>query len=146
MCVKGLFSRECTTFNLKASKKMEIIDELIELLAKENKINDKIAFKKAVLAREEEFSTGVGMGVAIPHAKGTMVNEAAIAFCKSSEPIDFEAIDGEPAQFFFMIAVPSIKSEIHLKAIAEICRKLINKDVRDQLIKTDNYDEFLNIW
>lgn len=144
--LKDMFSKERVIFELKSKSKEEVINELIQILADDGKVNDKAKFKAAVLKREEEFSTGIGMGIAIPHGKSEAVNEASIVFGRSTAGIDYDSMDGEPAHFFFLIAVPVESSDIHLKALSEISRKLMHADVRANLLKAQNYDEFINVF
>lgn len=144
--IKDMFSKERVCFNLKAKTKQEVLDELIELLVADGKVSDKVIFKEAVLKREEEFSTGIGMGIAIPHGKSDSVKEACIVFGKSEKGIDYESMDEKPAFFFFLIAVPLAASDIHLRALSEISRKLMHSEVREQLLKVNSFDEFINVF
>lgn len=146
MSVKDMFSKERVTFNLKAATKNEAIDELIDLLAKDGKITDSEEFKKAVLKREEEFSTGIGMGIAIPHGKSEAVKEASIVFGKSERGIDYESMDEKPAYLFFLIAVPNESTDLHLRALSEISRRLMHAEVREQLMKAENFDDFVKVF
>jgi len=90
MELKDMFSKERIVFDMKSKTKNEALEELIGLLVKDNKVNDPEVFKNAVLKREEEFSTGIGMGIAIPHGKSNSVKEASIVFGKSPEGIDYD--------------------------------------------------------
>ena len=102
MEIRDMFSKERVNFDLKATTKEDVLDELIDILYKDRKITDREEFKKAVLKREEEFSTGIGLGIAIPHGKSAAVKEASIVFGKSKKGIDFNSMDGEPAYLFFL--------------------------------------------
>jgi len=144
MTTKDMFSRERVTFNLKSETKKDVIDELIDILIAEGKVSDKEAFRAAVLHREEEFSTGIGMGIAIPHGKSDAVNEASIVFGRSDAGIDYESMDDLPAHLFFLIAVPMESSDLHLRALSEISRNLMHKEMRDQLMSCQTYEEFIN--
>ena len=146
MSTKDMFSEGRVSFNLKATTKDEVIDELIEILEKDGKILDKMQFKAAVLKREEEFSTGIGMGIAIPHGKSSAVKEASIVFGKSEKGIDYESMDGEPAHLFFLIAVPEDSNDVHLRALSEISRKLMHTEVREQLLSAQSYDKFITVF
>lgn len=138
-----LFSKERVKFDLEAKTKEQVIDELIEILDKDGKLIDKAAFKEAVLKREEEFSTGIGMGIAIPHGKSDAVKEPAMVFGRSNEGIDYESMDEKKAFLFFLIAVPEKSSDLHLKALAEISRKLMHKEIKEQLMTCETYDCFI---
>lgn len=144
MTTKEMFSKERVTFDLKSQTKKEVIDELIDILIADGKVNDKDAFREAVLKREEEFSTGIGMSIAIPHGKSDSVNEASIVFGRSNVGIDYESMDDLPAHLFFLIAVPMESSDLHLRALSEISRNLMHKEVRDQLMNCQTFEEFIN--
>ncbi|MGB4588403.1 MAG: PTS sugar transporter subunit IIA [Clostridiaceae bacterium] len=144
MTTKEMFSKERVTFDLKSQTKKEVIDELIDILVADGKVNDKDAFREAVLKREEEFSTGIGMSIAIPHGKSDSVNEASIVFGRSDAGIDYESMDDLPAHLFFLIAVPMESSDLHLRALSEISRNLMHKEIRDQLMNCQSFEEFIN--
>lgn len=146
MELKNMFSKERVNFDLKSSTKDEAIDELAEILYKDGKISDKGEFVKAVFKREEEFSTGIGMGIAIPHGKSKAVIEPSIVFGRSNRGIDYDSLDGKPAYLFFMIAVPEESSDIHLRALSEISRKLMHEDIRKRLQKAESFEEFIDIF
>ncbi|QAT41346.1 PTS sugar transporter subunit IIA [Clostridium sp. JN-9] len=143
MSTKDMFSKERVSFDLKAVNKNQAIDELIDILYKDGKISDKEEFKKAVLKREEEFSTGIGMGIAIPHGKSKAVVEPSIAFGKSTKGIDYESMDDKPAYLFFLIAVPEESSDVHLKALSEISRKLMHSEIREMIMNATSFEEFI---
>ena len=144
MTTKEMFSKERVTFDLKSQTKKEVIDELIDILVADGKVNDKDAFREAVLKREEEFSTGIGMSIAIPHGKSDSVNEASIVFGRSDAGIDYESMDDLPAHLFFLIVVPMESSDLHLRALSEISRNLMHKEIRDQLMNCQTFEEFIN--
>lgn len=146
MEIKDMFSKERVCLQLGAENKLEAIDELIDILVKDGKINDKETFRKAVLKREEEFSTGIGMGIAIPHGKSDSVNEAAIVFGKSNQGIDYGSMDDKPAHLFFLIAVPQDSNDIHLRALSQISRKLMHTDVRNAIMNSSNFEEFIKVF
>lgn len=146
MSIRDMFSKDGVTFDLKSTTKDEVIDELTELLVINGKILDRDKFKKAVLEREAEFSTGIGMGIAIPHGKSEAVKEASIVFGKSDKGIDYESLDGELAHLFFLIAVPKESDDIHLRALSEISRRLMHDEVRAQLLVTKSYEEFIKVF
>jgi fructose-specific phosphotransferase system IIA component len=146
MAVKDMFSKERVKFDLKASTKNEVLDELIELIVADDKLTDKEVFKAAVLKREEEFSTGIGMGIAIPHGKSSSVKEACIVYGTSKKGIDYQSMDDEPAHLFFLLAVPEESNDLHLRALSEISRKLMHSDVREKLLKADNFEDFVKVF
>ena len=146
MNTKEMFSKNRVTFDLKAKDKMGAIDELIALLAADGKVSDPERFKEAVLMREEEFSTGIGMGIAIPHGKSDAVLEPAMVFGKSKVGVDYESMDDKPAHLFFLIAVPVESSDLHLRALSEISRNLMHSDVREKLMKAESFEEFISVF
>lgn len=146
MSTKDMFSKNRAEFNLKAKTKSEVLDELIEILYKDGKVTNKEELKNAVLKREEEFSTGIGMGIAIPHGKCSAVTEATITFGLSKEGIDYQSMDDKPAKLFFLIAVPEESSDVHLRALSEISRKLMHEDVREKLYNVDNFEDFIKVF
>lgn len=146
MNTKEMFSKNRVTFDLKAKDKMGAIDELIALLAADGKVSDPERFKEAVLMREEEFSTGIGMGIAIPHGKSDAVLEPSMVFGKSKVGVDYESMDDKPAHLFFLIAVPVESSDLHLRALSEISRNLMHSDVREKLMKAESFEEFISVF
>ncbi|GAA0177881.1 PTS sugar transporter subunit IIA [Clostridium sediminicola] len=146
MSIKNMFSEKRISFDVKAESKEAVLDELIELLDDDDKLLDKEEFKKAVLKREEEFSTGIGMGIAIPHGKSNAVKEAAMVFGKSVKGVDYDSMDGKPAHMIFLIAVPENSNDTHLKALSEISRKLMHKDVRDSIMASEKFADFIKVF
>jgi len=143
MNIQDLLSASRVNFNLQASTKLAVINELIDILDADGKLSDKQQYKTAVLHRETEFSTGIGMGIAIPHAKDASVKEATLTLGISKEGVDYEALDGTAAHLFFLIAVPADSNDVHLKILAYISRKLMHQEVRDSLLSATNYDDVL---
>lgn len=141
-----MFSKERVKFNLIANNKDEVISELIDVLIEDGKVVDKDKFKEAVFKREEEFSTGIGMGIAIPHGKSSAVKEASIVFGRSDKGIEYESMDEEPAYLFFLIAVPEESSDIHLRALSEISRKLMHENTRKQLFEVNSFEDFIKVF
>jgi len=142
--IKMMFSKERMSFDLKARTKEEVIDELIEMLYKDGKLKDKESFKRAVLKREDEFSTGIGMGIAIPHGKDSSVVEPCITFGISKNGIDFDSMDGKPAHIFFLISVPEDAADTHLHILSFISRKLMHEDVRQKLFNAKDFEDVIN--
>ncbi|MFT8316495.1 MAG: PTS sugar transporter subunit IIA [Clostridium sp.] len=146
METKDMFSKARINFDLKANSKDDVIDELIEVLYEDGKVTNKDELKKAVIKREEEFSTGIGMGIAIPHGKCSAVKEATITFGLSKKGIDYQSMDDKPAHLFFLIAVPEESSDVHLRALSEISRKLMHPEVREKLYNVSDFEEFIEIF
>jgi len=141
-----LFSENRTTFQLRATTKQGVIDELIGLLDKDGVLSDRESFRKAVLKREEEFSTGIGMGIAIPHGKSEAVKVTAIAFGRSERGVEFDSLDEQPAHLFFMLAVPEQAGEEQLIALTEISKRLMHEETRNRLNQAGTYEELLEVF
>lgn len=144
MKINELLTENNITFNLRGKTKEEVITELIDLLYKNNIIKNKDLFKKVVLKREREFSTGIGNFIAIPHGKSNTVVNPAVAFGISKKGVDFDSMDGKPAHLIFLIAVPEKSNDTHLQIISYISRRLMHKEVRDSLMYAENYDDIIN--
>ncbi|WP_068779610.1 PTS fructose transporter subunit IIABC [Paenibacillus sp. GM2] len=141
MKITDLLIKETMIMDLQAQTKDAAIDELIASLYKHNRISDPVLFKEKILKREAEASTGIGGGIAMPHAKTNVVNEATVVFAKSSKGVEFDSIDGEPATIFFMIAVPEGAGNMHLRTLATLSKLLIDSEFIDQLMNTRTPDE-----
>lgn len=132
--------------DLKATTKEATIDEMIDRYAQVGVISDKADYKKHILAREAESTTGIGDGIAMPHAKTDSVKKAAVLFAKSSQGVDFNALDGQPVHLFFMIAAPAGANNEHLQALATLSSLLINPSLVASLKKADTPDEVLSLF
>ncbi len=132
--------------DLKATTKEAAIDEMIARLEQQNIINDKKIYREAILKREEQSSTGLGDGIAMPHAKTKAVNQATVLFAKSQNGVDFEALDGQPTNFFFMIAAPEGANDTHLQALASLSRLLLNPEFIESLNNASTPDEVLALF
>ncbi|MDT3426150.1 PTS system fructose-specific IIC component [Paenibacillus forsythiae] len=141
MRITDLMIKQTMIMDLQATTKEAAIDELIASLAKHGRINDPVLFKEMILKREEESSTGIGGGIAMPHAKTKAVNEATVVFAKSAGGVEFESLDGEPAHLFFMIAAPEGAANTHLRTLAALSRLLIDFEFIEQLKNTKTPDE-----
>lgn len=138
-----MLSRELIKTNLKAKNKDEVLEEMVELLFNARKIKDKEKILDAIKKREELMSTGIGHGVAIPHAKCDGVNTLVAAFGRSETGIDFKSIDGEPVYLFFILLSPENVTGPHIKALAKISRLLKHHYVRERLKSIDDPDKTL---
>ncbi|XXF68254.1 PTS sugar transporter subunit IIA [Thermoanaerobacterium thermosaccharolyticum] len=123
---------------------LSVLKELIKPLAAKGAIDDEDKFLDVVLKREEEYSTGIGMGVAIPHGKSSLVKKASLVFGKSKEGIDYNSMDGKPAHLFFLIAAPENSDNLHLKILAKLSRSLMHEEVREELNKAETYEDVVN--
>ena len=135
------------SINLKAApgSKQETIEQAVELMVKSGNIADAEAFKKKVFAREEESTTGIGDGLAIPHGKGESVKSAGLAAMVIPDGVDYEALDDEPVHLLFLIAAPETKDNVHLTVLSKLSRLLMNEDFVSALRNAKDEDEFLKI-
>lgn len=136
---------DAVTANLKSTTKKEAIKELVDLLVKSGDIKNKEEMVKVLLARETLGSTGIGQGIGIPHGKSPNVKKLTAAFGLSKQGVDFESLDGEPTQIFFLLVAPEESAGPHLKGLARISRLLKDKYVRDALINAENEKEIVKV-
>ena len=120
------------------AEKEATIEYLLDLVVESGRVEDRQAALDALLAREEETTTGVGMGIGIPHAKTEAVDHPSLAFTRSAEGVDFGSMDGEPATLIFMILVPEEGGEDHLEILSSLSRALMHDDVRERLHAADD--------
>ncbi|MCM3117745.1 fructose-specific PTS transporter subunit EIIC [Neobacillus sp. MER 74] len=144
MKITELLSKNTILLNIEGNQKEATIDQLVDVLSKAGKISDRAEFKAAILKREEQSTTGIGDGIAIPHAKTKVVNEAAIVFGKSAAGVNYESLDGKPAHLFFMIAAPDGANNTHLEALARLSGLLMKAEVRYELLKATTPEEILD--
>lgn len=145
MRIIDLLEKDAIILELKGSTKPDVIDELVNKLDHAGKLLDKNQYKKAILKREEDFSTGIGDGIAIPHAKSKAVRSSALAFGYSKEGIDYDSMDGQPAHIFFMIAGKEGDSNEHLETLSRLSTLLMQEAFRDKLSKAKSEEEVLRI-
>lgn len=131
--------------DLSATDKNGVIDELVNQLDKAGKLSDIAQFKEAIHNRESQSTTGIGEGIAIPHAKVAAVKSPAIAFGKSKAGVDYQSLDGQPAHLFFMIAAPEGGAQTHLDALAKLSGILMDDKVRENLLHANSPEEVLQI-
>ena len=130
---------------LAATQKVDAIKELITLLDKAGYVSDSEAFLKSVLEREKVGSTGIGKGIAIPHSRTATVREVVVAVGRSSEGIEFEALDNKPVHLIFLIAAPIESGGLYLKALARLSRLLRYQEFRNELMEAKTVEEVLKI-
>lgn len=132
--------------DIEASSKSDAIEVMVQNFKEENKVSSVEKFEKAITDREVEGTTGIGMGVAIPHGKSDAVNEASVVFARSNSGIDWDSLDGEDVHLIFMIAVPPHqKGDIHLKILQMLSRKLMDDNFRNRLLEADTKDKVLEL-
>lgn len=133
MKITDLLKEDTIIMELRAGDKSAVIDELVEKLAGAGCLHDREEYKQAILKREAQGSTGIGEGIAIPHAKTKAVKTPAICFGRSLKGIDYESLDGQPARLFFMIAAPEGADETHLETLSRLSILLMDHDFREKL-------------
>lgn len=143
MKITELLTKETILLNMTASSKPEAIDELIGKLDKAGKLNDRDEFKQAIQAREDQSTTGIGEGIAIPHAKTGSVKDPAIAFGRSQEGLDYESLDGQPTNLFFMIAASEGANNAHLETLSRLSSFLMDTNFRSKLEQAKTEDEVI---
>ena len=131
MRVTELLTKDTIAMDLMANDKNGVIDELVNQLDKAGKLSDVASFKEAIHNRESQSTTGIGEGIAIPHAK-VAVKSPAIAFGKSKAGVDYQSLDMQPAHLFFMIAAPEGGAQTHLDALAKLSGILMDENVREK--------------
>lgn len=141
--ITDYMSEELILLNLKAKNKDEALKELSALIGKSEKIEKKDVIYKALLERENLGSTGIGKGVAIPHAKTDAAESLTIAFGISKEGVDFKSLDQEKVKIFFVFASPFKDSQIYLKVLARISRLIRDENFREKLLNCENAKEVL---
>lgn len=145
MRIIDLISKDSVKLNLVSKDKLNVIDELVELVDNSGNLNDSDEYKEAILAREELSTTAIGEGVAIPHAKNKSVKEPCLAAGISKEGIDYEAFDDSLSHLFFMIAAPDGANDTHLEVLSRLSTILMDESFRNDLINASSVDEFLNL-
>jgi len=145
MRITQLLTKDTILLSMNGKSKEEAIDNLVDVLVKANKIDSREDFKAAILKREEQSTTGVGDGIAIPHAKTKSVKDPAIVFGKSEGGIDYQSLDGQPAHLFFMIAAPEGANNTHLEALSRLSGILMRPEVREKLMAAKSENEVIDI-
>lgn len=145
MKITELVNEQRINEQLQSKTKAEVLRELAALLEQDGKLSDRDVFLQSIHAREQQGSTGIGFGVAIPHGKSAAVIEPAIAFGRSSQGVEFDSLDGHPAKLFFMIAVPEQSDNLHLQTLAKLSRKLMHESFRDELMHAKTKGDILHV-
>lgn len=145
MTIRDLLAAESINLNGTPAGKTEALNQCIDLMAKSGKISDVEKYRKGVFAREEEGTTGIGMGIAIPHCKSDAVTKAGLAAMVVKDGVDFESLDGTPAKIIFLIAAPNTEDNVHLQVLSKLSVMLMDDQFTNSLINAGSVDEFLNI-
>lgn len=143
--LKDFIQKECISLNLQSKSKADVIDELIGILDKAGKLNDREIFKKEILKREAQSSTGLEEGIAIPHAKTAAVKVPSIAIGISKEGLDYESLDGEVSRLFFMIAAAEGADDTHIELLSKLSTILLEDEVREALLHAKSKEEVIQM-
>ena len=145
MKIADLLAKESIDLQAKVGSKAEALEHLVTLMAKSGKLADEAEYKRCVLAREEEGSTGIGEGIAIPHAKTNAVKAPGLAAMIVSEGVDFASLDDQPAKLFFLIAAPDTEDNVHLDVLSRLRTLLMDEKFTTALYAAKSPKEFLSI-
>ena len=146
MKIQDLLRKDVMLLDLQATEKTAVIEEMIKSLVDHGYVTDFETFKEGILASEALTSTGLGEGIAMPHSKNSAVKEATVLFAKSNKGVDYESLDGQPTDLFFMIAAPEGANDTHLAALAELSQYLMKDGFADKLRKVSSPDEVIALF
>ena len=145
MKIRDLLAAESIQLSGTAAGKQEALDKMVDLMAKSGKINDVETYRKGVYAREEESTTGIGEGIAIPHCKSDAVDRPGLAAMVLPDGVDFDSLDGEKVDLIFLIAAPNTKENVHLDVLSKLSVLLMDEEFTKNLRNAKNVEEFLSI-
>jgi PTS system nitrogen regulatory IIA component len=145
MNLKTVLTADSINLHLKGSSKNEIINELLDILVRNGKIQDKEAAYSAVMDREEKMSTGMKHGIAIPHGKCAAISDLVACIGISEKPVDFDSLDRRPCNIFIMTLSPVEKTGPHLQFLAEVSLLFKSADKREEILKAKTPEEVLKI-
>ena len=145
MRITDLLDARSILLDASPKSKSEALDQIVDLMVKSEKINDKEAYRKQVYAREEESTTGIGEGIAIPHGKCDAVTNPGLAAMVVKDGVDFDSLDGEPVTLMFLIAAPNTEDNIHLDVLSKLSVLLMNEEFTESLRNAKTVEEFMNI-
>ena len=145
MKIADLLAKESIDLQAKVGSKADALEHLVALMAKSGKLADEAEYKRCVLAREEEGSTGIGEGIAIPHAKTNAVKAPGLAAMIVAEGVDFASLDDQPAKLFFLIAAPDTEDNVHLDVLSRLSTLLMDENFTNALYAAKSSQEFLDI-
>ena len=146
MKIQDLLRKDVMLLDLQATEKTAVIEEMIKSLVDHGYVTDFEAFKEGILAREALTSTGLGDGIAMPHSKNSAVKEATVLFAKSNKGVNYESLDGQPTDLFFMIAAPEGANDTHLAALAELSQYLMKDGFADKLRQVTSPDQVIELF
>ena len=146
MKIQDLLRKDVMLLDLQATEKTAVIEEMIKSLVDHGYVTDFETFKEGILAREALTSTGLGDGIAMPHSKTAAVKEATVLFAKSNKGVDYESLDGQATDLFFMIAAPEGANDTHLAALAELSQYLMKDGFADKLRQATSADQVIELF
>lgn len=146
MKIQDVLRKDVMLLDLQATSKEAVIDEMIASLVDKGYVTDFDVFKTGILNREAQTTTGLGDGIAMPHAKNAAVKEATVLFAKSNKGVDYASLDGQPTDLFFMIAAPEGANDTHLAALAELSKYLMKAGFADRLRAATNPEEVIEVF
>ena len=146
MKIQDLLRKDVMLLDLQATEKKAVIEEMIQSLVEHGYVTDFETFKEGILAREALTSTGLGDGISMPHSKNAAVKEATVLFAKSNKGVDYESLDGQPTDLFFMIAAPEGANDTHLAALAELSQYLMKDGFADKLRQVTSPDQVIELF
>ena len=145
MKIRDLLAVESIDLNGKVNGKNEALDAMVALMAKSGKINDVEKYRKGVYAREEEGTTGIGEGIAIPHCKSDAVSKPGLAAMVIKDGVDFDALDGGKVSLIFLIAAPNTEDNVHLDVLSKLSVLLMDENFTSGLRNAKTVEEFLSV-
>lgn len=145
MRIRDLLAPESIKLDGAAGSKTDVLNQMVELMVKSGKINDVEKYRKGVFAREEESTTGIGEGIAIPHCKSDAVSMAGLAAMVVKDGVEFDALDGQPVQLLFLIAAPNTKDNVHLDVLSKLSVLLMDEDFTKKLKEAVSVRQFLSV-
>ncbi|HEM3561760.1 fructose-specific PTS transporter subunit EIIC [Streptococcus suis] len=146
MKIQDVLRKDVMLLDLQATSKEAVIDEMIASLVDKGYVTDFDVFKTGIMNREAQTTTGLGDGIAMPHAKNAAVKEATVLFAKSNKGVDYASLDGQPTDLFFMIAAPEGANDTHLAALAELSKYLMKAGFADKLRGVSSPEEVISVF
>ena len=146
MKIQDVLNKNVMLFDLQATDKEGVINEMVQSLVDNNVVTDFETFKAGIMNREAQTSTGLGEGIAMPHSKNEAVKEATVLFAKSNKGVDYASLDGQPTDLFFMIAAPEGANDTHLAALAELSKYLMKPGFADKLRQASTPDQVIAVF
>ena len=145
MRIRDLLAAESIELNGAAAGKTDVLNQMVDLMARSGKISDVDTYRAGVFAREKEGTTGIGEGIAIPHCKSDAVKKPGLAAMVVKDGVEFDSLDGAPVHILFLIAAPNTKDNVHLDVLSKLSVLLMDEDFTKNLINAKSVDEFLSI-